>query len=152
MGRKRTSGIPRNMRAGDWINTNNGIDRGSNNELYREHIKSQERGLPVPVTLNTGKDIISTPRGKADLRAFEERTATSSLTTRDDISERIAIVKTWNYFRIDGKLTLHFKMREWVFLKVIDKGLMISTPYLSKDLALMAKGAKNIFWAGEMYI
>jgi hypothetical protein len=132
------------------INPYGGVDRYWMGELYSSHTKSIGRQEPVPITSNSGKDIINTPRGKADVRAFEEKEATLSLTTKA-IEQRIAEVKEWNNFRVDGNLTLHFKMREWVFLKVVEMGLMISVTYKTKEEALFWHRAGKIYWAGENF-
>jgi hypothetical protein len=136
--------FPKRMQA-DFINAGQGIDRHAQGELYTEHVKSMRNGESLPQTL-TDESVVYTPRGQADLRAYEEKHATVSLKSLP-VSERLAFIKRMNSFRVDDNIVLHFRGREWVFLKTVGAKEIFSVIYTTKAEALRDYDRKRIYWA-----
>jgi hypothetical protein len=82
----------------------------------------------------------------ADLRAYDEKHATVSLISLP-VAERPSFIKRMNSFRVDENIVLHFRGREWVFLKTVGGLEIFSVVYNSKDEALRDYDRKKIFWA-----
>lgn len=127
------------------INASQGIDRHAHGELYTEHVGSMKRGESLGHT-HLDESVVNTPRGLADLKAYAERHGNVSLKTLA-VDERLALIKNMNNFRVDGNTSLHFRGREWVFLKTIGAQEIFSKVYDSKAEAMSAHYLKKIWWA-----
>lgn len=142
---KRTKRLFPKRMTSDYINTSQGIDRHAQGELYTEHVKSMRRGESLPQTL-TDESVIRTPRGLADIAAYDERHATASLLSLP-VGERLAFIKRMNSFRVDTNTVLHFRGREWVFLRTVGVKEIFSVVYTTKAEALRDYDRGKIFWA-----
>ena len=136
--------FPKRMQSNS-INASQGIDRHAHGELYTEHVKSMKRGESLSHTL-LDESVVRTPRGLADIAAYDERHATASLLSLP-VAERLAFIKRMNSFRVDEGLFLHFRGREWVFLKTVGGQEIFSIVYNSKAEALRDYYRRKIFWA-----
>lgn len=142
---KRTKRLFPKRMTSDFINAGQGIDRHAQGELYTEHVKSMRRGESLPQTL-TDESVLTTPRGLADLRAYDERHATASVKSLPT-EERLAFIKRMNYFRIDEHIVCHFRGREFILLKTMGAKEIFSVVYSTKAEALRAYDRGKIFWA-----
>jgi hypothetical protein len=144
MGKRTKRLFPKRMTS-DFINTSQGIDRHAHGELYTEHVKSMKRGESLGHT-QLDESVVNTPRGLADLRAYEERHATVSIKSLP-VTERLAFIKRMNSFRVDENTVCHFRGREFILLRTVGAKEIFSQVYASKAEAMQAFDRKKIFWA-----